>query len=204
MPGNPGATVVTNARAYYSTRAAAGATGTRHSPRPLFGRIVHAQPGRHPRRGMAKVYLAVIASEAKQSIMPKTRNGLLRRIALSYPPLEGEGRREAAGWGEATQRNVSTPPRLIFRCAQYEPTLPLQGGIVTLTQQYATPHSSAASIDSDAGAPALTSFDSSLPHLVSREMREVGALVIQNLYGVVDSQYLAAEVYKAMTSVSKC
>jgi hypothetical protein len=36
MPGDPGATVVTNARAYYSTRAAAGATGTRHSPRPLW------------------------------------------------------------------------------------------------------------------------------------------------------------------------
>src|ERR1700677_1561460 len=35
MPGDPGATVVTNARAYYSTRAAAGATGTRHSPLPL-------------------------------------------------------------------------------------------------------------------------------------------------------------------------
>src|ERR1700722_13560148 len=33
--GCPGATVVTNARAYYSTRAAAGATGTRHSPLPL-------------------------------------------------------------------------------------------------------------------------------------------------------------------------
>jgi hypothetical protein len=37
MPGDPGATVVTNARATYSTRAAAGATGTRHSPRPLLG-----------------------------------------------------------------------------------------------------------------------------------------------------------------------
>jgi hypothetical protein len=36
MPGDPGATVVTNARVFYTTRAAAGATGTRHSPRPLF------------------------------------------------------------------------------------------------------------------------------------------------------------------------
>src|ERR1700735_2312908 len=49
MPGDPGATVVTNARVYYSPRAAAGASGTRHSPlplgvapRPLFGRTVHA------------------------------------------------------------------------------------------------------------------------------------------------------------------
>ena len=37
MPGDPGATVVTNARAYYSPRAAAGATGTRHSPLPPWG-----------------------------------------------------------------------------------------------------------------------------------------------------------------------
>ena len=37
MPGDPGATVVTNARAYYSSRAAAGASGTRHSPLPSWG-----------------------------------------------------------------------------------------------------------------------------------------------------------------------
>src|SRR6202046_4782126 len=36
MPGDPGATVVTNARAFYTPRAAAGASGHRHSPRPLF------------------------------------------------------------------------------------------------------------------------------------------------------------------------
>jgi hypothetical protein len=47
MPGDPGATVVTNARAFYSTRAAAGATGTRHSPRPPFsGRRIQQQLGR--------------------------------------------------------------------------------------------------------------------------------------------------------------
>jgi hypothetical protein len=51
MPGDPGATVVTNARVYYTPRAAAGAADTRHSPRPLFsGRIVHAQLGRIARR----------------------------------------------------------------------------------------------------------------------------------------------------------
>src|ERR1700723_1425466 len=37
MPGDSGATVVTNARAFYSTRAATGASGTRHSPLPLLG-----------------------------------------------------------------------------------------------------------------------------------------------------------------------
>ena len=36
MPGDPGVTVVTNARVYYTTRAAAGAPGARHSLRPLF------------------------------------------------------------------------------------------------------------------------------------------------------------------------
>jgi hypothetical protein len=36
MPGVSGVTVVTNARAFYTTRAAAGASGARHSLRPLF------------------------------------------------------------------------------------------------------------------------------------------------------------------------
>jgi hypothetical protein len=35
MPGDPGALVVTNARAFYTPRAATGATGTRHSPLPF-------------------------------------------------------------------------------------------------------------------------------------------------------------------------
>jgi hypothetical protein len=80
MPGDPGATVVTNARAFYTPRAAAGATGTRHSPRPLLGEESLHNSG-VSRRGNAKAYLAVIArSEAtKQSrlsvLLP---HGLLR------------------------------------------------------------------------------------------------------------------------------
>jgi hypothetical protein len=35
MPGVSGVTVVTNARVYYTPRAAAGAPGARHSLRPL-------------------------------------------------------------------------------------------------------------------------------------------------------------------------
>jgi len=35
MPGVSGVTVVTNARAFYTPRAAAGASGVRHSLRPL-------------------------------------------------------------------------------------------------------------------------------------------------------------------------
>jgi len=45
MPGDPGATVVTTLVCYQHTaHEAAGATGTRHSPRPLSsGRRIHAQ-----------------------------------------------------------------------------------------------------------------------------------------------------------------
>jgi hypothetical protein len=38
MPGCSGVTVVTNARAFYTTRAAAGASSARHSLRPLIFR----------------------------------------------------------------------------------------------------------------------------------------------------------------------
>jgi hypothetical protein len=55
MPGDPGATVVTNARAIYSTRAAAGATGTRHSPLPQRGAKFKHHSGA-TRRGNAKAY----------------------------------------------------------------------------------------------------------------------------------------------------
>src|ERR1700722_13387615 len=37
MPGDSGPTVVTNARVFYPPRAAAGASGTRHSPLPAWG-----------------------------------------------------------------------------------------------------------------------------------------------------------------------
>src|SRR6202034_2785183 len=72
MPGDSGATVVTNARVYYPPRAAAGASGTRHSPLPSWGSAAPSLGGsfRHNSgawcRGDAEVYLAVIASEAKQ------------------------------------------------------------------------------------------------------------------------------------------
>ena len=57
MPGDSGATVVTNARAFYTPRAAAGASGTRHSPRPLLGGSILHNSGAS-RRGMAEVYLS--------------------------------------------------------------------------------------------------------------------------------------------------
>jgi hypothetical protein len=50
--------VVTNARAFYTTRAAAGASSARHSPRPLFSlgeRFMH-NPG-ETGRGNADAHL---------------------------------------------------------------------------------------------------------------------------------------------------
>jgi hypothetical protein len=38
MPGDPGVTVVTNSRVFYTTREAAGASSARHSLRPLIFR----------------------------------------------------------------------------------------------------------------------------------------------------------------------
>jgi hypothetical protein len=54
--GCSGATVVTNARAFYTTRAAAGATGTRHSPLPRWGESFTHSPGAS-RRGNADAHL---------------------------------------------------------------------------------------------------------------------------------------------------
>ena len=44
MPGVSGVLAVANARAFYPPRAAAGAMGTRRSPRPLGGEFIH-NPG---------------------------------------------------------------------------------------------------------------------------------------------------------------
>ena len=67
MPGDSGATVVTNARAYYHYTRGCGCIGHPAFPTPFVGREAHAQLGRYPRRENAEVYLAVIASEAIHS-----------------------------------------------------------------------------------------------------------------------------------------
>jgi len=49
---------VTNARAFYTPRAAAGASGTRHSPRPLFlGRMFRGNSSGASRRETVELYL---------------------------------------------------------------------------------------------------------------------------------------------------
>jgi hypothetical protein len=61
MPGLSGVTVVTNARVYYTTRAAAGASGARHSLRPLIsegGKFL--QTSRETRGEIAKPYPTIM------------------------------------------------------------------------------------------------------------------------------------------------
>jgi hypothetical protein len=62
MPGDPGATVVTNARAYYHYTRGYGCNGHPAFPTPFVGRKVQHNSGAS-RRGIAEVYLAVIASQ---------------------------------------------------------------------------------------------------------------------------------------------
>src|SRR5580692_3912700 len=57
MPGDPGATVVTNSCVYYFYTRGCGCNGHPAFPTPFVGRIVHAQLGRYPRRGNAEVCL---------------------------------------------------------------------------------------------------------------------------------------------------
>jgi hypothetical protein len=58
---------------YPSAHEAAGALGIRHSRAPSFEAEGFAQLGRNSRRGIAKLYFAVIASAAKQSITQQKR-----------------------------------------------------------------------------------------------------------------------------------
>jgi hypothetical protein len=81
MPGDSGATVVTNSRVFYTTREAAGALGARHSPRPQGEGFTHNSGA--SRRGNAEAYLELVrrrceeqSDEAIHFTMP--RYGLLR------------------------------------------------------------------------------------------------------------------------------
>src|SRR6202046_2795060 len=86
MPGDSGATVVTNARAFYTTRAAAGASGTRHSPLPPWGSATPSKGGPFMhnsgalRRESGDLCLVVIARSgaAKPTILTLLLHGLLR------------------------------------------------------------------------------------------------------------------------------
>jgi hypothetical protein len=78
--------------------------------------------------------------------------------------------------------------------------------IITMTKQDTAGSLAPVPVDSaGAGAPGSRSFgaSSSPPGGVTREMREAGAEVIQNLCGVVDSYCLAVEVYNAMAAAAE-
>jgi len=117
MPGDPGATVVTNARAYYSTRAAAGATGTRHSPRPLLGEESLHNSG-VSRRGNAEVYLMNTDSQHFRPSPPtkagdpvfrgvSDRTEKLRRTGYSaFAEYDGLARIRATRWLAMTETGL--------------------------------------------------------------------------------------------------
>ncbi|WP_291556567.1 hypothetical protein, partial [Bradyrhizobium sp.] len=68
MPGVSGVTVVTNARAFYTTRAAAGAPGARHSLRPLMAEGgTFWQNSRETRGEIAKLRFVVIACDKREA-----------------------------------------------------------------------------------------------------------------------------------------
>src|SRR3984957_1991268 len=87
MPGDPGATVVTNARAYHSTRAAAGATGTRHSPLPPWAKVLPNDSGAIARRECGGVYLRApdAAQRHKRVHARLSTRYVLRRDVLLIP-----------------------------------------------------------------------------------------------------------------------
>jgi hypothetical protein len=75
---------------------AAGAAGTRHSPRPLLGREINAQPGRiAPRDLYACLEIVIARSEAtKQSILSLRREmDCFAALAMTVP-----GRIRATRW----------------------------------------------------------------------------------------------------------
>src|SRR5437588_4265154 len=111
MPGDSGVTVVTNARAFYTTRAAAGASGARHSLRPLIfrERDVNGKTRAHTRRD--------------REVVAAMMRWLKIEVALTSPRLRGEV-------GDAAQRRLrvkgtiresepaESPPHPLERCSR--------------------------------------------------------------------------------------
>jgi len=77
MPGDSGVTVVTNARVYYTTRAAAGASGARHSLRPLISESgTNDKTSRETGGEIAKLCLA----EMRAYLFPRSGRGDQQRL----------------------------------------------------------------------------------------------------------------------------
>src|ERR1700726_3854727 len=106
MPGDPGVTVVTNSRVFYTTREAAGASSARHSLRPLIGEggTFPAKLGRNAPRdreavstknAAEKCRCLKIESEASglrrfRGHRPRDARGRASRSVCPLPPCGGE------------------------------------------------------------------------------------------------------------------
>jgi hypothetical protein len=83
MPGETGVTVVTNARAFYTTRAAAGASGARHSLRPLIGGQGNFwQTSGASRREIAKLCLKLPRRHCEERSDEAIHSSFTRRYGL--------------------------------------------------------------------------------------------------------------------------
>src|SRR6266699_7316883 len=92
----------------HSAHEAAGALGTRHSPRPLWAEVL-AKPGRQPRRGAAFVYQLQTADMhlPNPCIAPMFRNQHdPSRISLACPSAAGLSRCGPVPDGEAVARSA--------------------------------------------------------------------------------------------------
>src|SRR5258708_15135466 len=77
MPGDSGEPVVTNARVYYTPRAAAGASGARHSLRPLIteGGMFPAKLARLARRDREAVFATICCLKIESVAIHRVRTG---------------------------------------------------------------------------------------------------------------------------------
>jgi len=80
MPGEPGGPVVTNSCVFYFTHEAAGAAGTRHSPRPPWRRVVEAQLGRIAPRERGRVFGIGCLKSSRSSSPAKAGDPVLRDV----------------------------------------------------------------------------------------------------------------------------
>src|ERR1700726_4549152 len=125
MPGVSGVTVVTNARVYYTPRAAAGASGARHSLRPLItegGKFLEKLA--HACGGIARPCLDAAGCLTGEEVDA--------RSALKPRPACGERARASCERGGGAPDGVRLAPSPLtrrLRCAP-SPTFPRKRGEV--------------------------------------------------------------------------
>ena len=114
MPGESGVTVVTNSRVFYTTREAAGASGARHSLRPLIreGGTFPANLGAM-RREIAKLCLQMTLFKLKV-VQPLRSRGEAKNSQGGPPPTnpadqataQPRGRKTVSRYGRSTAPEV--------------------------------------------------------------------------------------------------